>query len=96
MVKKTKSIVQAFSVQDAKKVMFGEVVSVKMDKTAVVKVTRTVKHSLLGKMVKRFKKYQVHDEKNECGVGDVVEIAETRPLSKLKHMALKRIVEKAS
>ena len=96
MTKKTKKIVQAFSSDKAKKSMQGEVVSSKMDKTAVVEIVRRFKHPLIGKTVKRSKKYQVHDEKNECTIGDIVEIVEVRPLSKTKHMVLKNIVVKAA
>jgi small subunit ribosomal protein S17 len=75
-----------------KKVLIGEVISDKMNKTAVVRITRTIKHPLYGKIVKRFKKYKVHDEHNACKIGDTVEIIESRPLSKTKHMVLNRIV----
>ena len=96
MVRKTKKIIQAFLPEMAKKVLSGEVTSDKMDKTVVVKVTRWVKHPLYGKTIKVFKKFKAHDEHNECGIGDIVEIAETRPLSKTKHMVLRRVIEKAS
>lgn len=62
----------------------GTVTSDKMDKTVTVLVERRVKHPLYGKYVVESKKYHAHDEANECGVGDKVEIAETRPLSKTK------------
>ncbi len=65
-------------------------VSDKMDKTAVVAVTRLVKHPRYGRFVKKTTKFKAHDEKNECQIGDVVRIAETRPLSKDKRW---RIVE---
>lgn len=96
MTKKTKKIVQTFSSEKPKKSMQGEVVSNKMDKTAVVEIVRRFKHPLIGKTVKRSKKYQVHDEKNECAIGDIVEIVEVRPLSKTKHMVLKNVVVKAT
>ena len=70
----------------------GEVVSDKMDKTVVVSVTRTFRHPLYGKTVRHSKKYKVHDEQNTAKIGDVVEFAECRPLSKTKHMVLNRIV----
>ena len=70
----------------------GEVVSDKMDKTVVIKVTRTFKHPLYGKIIRRSKKYKVHDEENAAKVGDIIEIVECRPLSKDKHMVLKRII----
>ncbi|HHF98508.1 30S ribosomal protein S17 [Candidatus Aerophobetes bacterium] len=72
------------------KVRVGEVVSDKMDKTVVVKIKRRVPHPLYGKIVTRFKKVKAHDEKNECKVGDLVKIEETRPLSKEKRW---RVVE---
>jgi len=73
----------------------GVVVSNKMDKTAVVKVARRVRHGKYMKTVVRDKHYMVHDEKNECSPGDRVVIAETRPLSRHKRWRLQRIVEKA-
>ena len=78
-----------------RKMREGIVVSVKMDKTIVVLIARKVKHPLYGKIVNKSKKYLVHDEANECGVGDKVEIMETRPLSKVKRWRLVRIIEKA-
>ena len=66
-----------------------------MDKTVTVAVTSNVKHPLYGKVVKRTKKFKAHDEKNECNVGDTVEIVETRHLSKDKYHRVSRIVEKA-
>ncbi len=77
------------------KIYSGEVVSDKMDKTVVVSVSRTFNHPLLRKTISRSKKYKVHDENNEAGMGDWVEVAECRPLSKTKHMVLKRIARKA-
>ena len=76
----------------SKRVLIGEVISDKMHKTAIVRITRTIKHPLYGKIVKKFKKYKVHDEHNACKIGDTVEIIECRPLSKTKHMALNRII----
>ena len=73
----------------------GTVTSDKMDKTLTVLVERRVKHPLYGKYVVESKKYHAHDEANECGVGDKVEIAETRPLSKTKSWKVTRILEKA-
>ena len=66
-----------------------------MDKTIVVAVVSNSKHPLYKKVVKKTKKFKVHDENNECGVGDTVEIMETRPLNKDKYYRLLRIVEKA-
>ncbi|GAA0354473.1 30S ribosomal protein S17 [Morganella psychrotolerans] len=73
----------------------GRVVSDKMEKSIVVTIERMVKHPLYGKFIKRTTKLHVHDENNECGTGDLVEIRETRPLSKTKSWALVRILEKA-
>ncbi len=73
----------------------GEVVSDKMHKTVVVKVVRTLKHPLVGKVIRKSKNYKVHDEEEVAKVGDFVEIAECRPLSKTKHMILKKVIRKA-
>ena len=78
-----------------KKTRVGTVVSNKMDKTIVVAMTDYVKHGLYNKFIKRTVKYKAHDEKNECGIGDKVEIMETRPLSKDKRWRLVQIIEKA-
>jgi len=77
-----------------RKVMQGTVVSNKMDKTAVVAVITKTAHPLYKKVVTRTKKFKVHDEYNECSIGDKVEIMETRPLSRDKYFRLVRIVEK--
>ena len=82
-------------VQGRRKVRAGRVVSNKMDKTIVVAVESRVKHPLYSKIMKRTAKFKAHDEKNECGEGDTVEIMETRPLSKEKCWRLVRIIEKA-
>ena len=73
----------------------GVVVSNKMDKTVVVSVTEKFKHPLYKKTVTRTKRFKAHDESNECGVGDRVEIIETRPISKDKCWRVNKIVEKA-
>ncbi len=78
-----------------RKVRVGIVVSDKMDKTVVVAVRDNVKHPLYKKIVKRTVRFKAHDENNECGIGDTVEIMETRPLSKDKYFRVVRIVEKA-
>ena len=78
-----------------RKTRIGKVVSDKMDKTIVVAVETFVKHPLYKKRVKNTVKFKAHDENNECGIGDVVKIMETRPLSKEKHWRLVEIVEKA-
>ena len=70
------------------KLQSGIVVSIKMDKSIVVKIERKIKHPLYKKTIKRSKKYIAHDEQNECQVGDLVQIAECRPLSRRKHHRL--------
>lgn len=74
----------------------GRVVSDKMDKTVTVLVERKVKHPLIGKVVRRSKKFHAHDENNECREGDLVVIEESRPLSKTKAWRVSKIVEKAA
>jgi small subunit ribosomal protein S17 len=75
--------------------LVGRVVSDKRAKTITVLVERRVKHELYGKIVGRSRKYHAHDEKGEYHMGDLVEIAETRPLSKTKNWTVTRLVEKA-
>ena len=70
------------------KLQSGIVVGNKMDKSIVVKIERKIKHPLYKKTIKRSKKYIAHDEQNECKVGDLVQIAECRPLSRRKHYRL--------
>lgn len=79
-----------------RKVMRGTVTSNKMTKTVVVQVDRKVKHPLYEKFVSKRTKLYAHDEKGEAKVGDVVEVVQTRPLSKLKNWRLLRIVQKAA
>jgi len=74
----------------------GRVVSDKMDKTITVLVERRVRHPMYGKYITKSSKLHAHDEKNECQVGDVVTVYETRPLSKTKTWALLRVEEKAA
>ena len=81
--------------RNLRKTRVGMVVSNKMDKTAVVAILDNVKHPMYGKVIKRTVKIHVHDEKNECGVGDKVMVMETRPLSKTKRWRLVEIIEKA-
>ena len=78
-----------------RKTRVGVVVSDKMDKTIVVAVRDNVKHPLYKKVMKRTYKLKAHDETNQCGIGDTVEVMETRPLSKDKRWRLVKIVEKA-
>ena len=73
----------------------GVVFSNKMNKTITVAVKWKEKHPIYGKFVSKTKKYHVHDEKNDCNIGDVVKIMETRPLSKLKRWRLVEIIERA-
>ena len=81
--------------RNQRKVRAGVVVSDKMEKTIVVAIRDKIKHAIYKKTMKKTKKYKVHDENNEAGIGDFVEIEETRPLSKDKYFRLVRIVEKA-
>ena len=80
--------------RNRRKSRLGVVVSDKMDKTIVVALEDSVRHSLYGKSVKKTKRVKAHDEANECNIGDVVRIMETRPLSKDKRWRLVEIVEK--
>ncbi|HEY8387321.1 MAG TPA: 30S ribosomal protein S17 [Parasegetibacter sp.] len=80
--------------RNLRKVRIGVVSSNKMDKTITVAVERKVKHPIYGKFVKKTTKFHAHDEKNECSIGDLVKIMETRPLSKTKRWRLVEIVEK--
>lgn len=78
-----------------RKVRRGYVVSDRMEKTIVVQLEDRVKHPLYGKVMRKTKKVTVHDEQNLAGIGDLVVIMETRPLSKTKHWRLVEIAEKA-
>ena len=78
-----------------RKTRIGQVVSDKMDKTIVVAIEDSVQHPLYKKTMKRTYKLKAHDENNECGIGDTVEVMETRPRSKDKRWRLVRIIEKA-
>ncbi|MFM7199688.1 MAG: 30S ribosomal protein S17 [Myxococcota bacterium] len=91
----TTEAVQNEGVQGLRKTFVGMVVSTKMQKTVVVEVHRKVRHPKYQKYVSSRKKYLVHDENNECKVGDEVEIIETRPLSKLKRWRLGQIKSRA-
>ena len=79
----------------SRKTRVGKVVSDKMDKTIVVAVADRVQHPLYKKTVKRTYKLKAHDDNNECGIGDIVKVMETRPLSKDKRWRLVEIIEKA-
>ncbi|MGF1752556.1 30S ribosomal protein S17 [Vibrio makurazakiensis] len=80
---------------ETNRIQQGRVVSDKMDKSIVVAIERTVKHPIYGKYVKRTTKVHAHDEENICGLGDKVEIAECRPLSKTKSWTLVKVIAKA-
>ncbi|MCK5894184.1 MAG: 30S ribosomal protein S17 [Endozoicomonadaceae bacterium] len=83
--------------EDSKvRTLTGKVVSNKMDKTVTVLIERRVKHPLYGKIIKRSTKLHAHDESNDCNMGDVVTIKETRPQSKTKSFELVSIVERAT
>lgn len=83
------------SYRGRRKIRVGRVVSDKMDKTVVIAVERMMRHPLYGKTIRRTKKYKAHDEQNECRVGDLVELVETRPLSREKRWRVRRILERA-
>ena len=79
-----------------RRVLFGKVISDKMDKTVVVEIARLTRHQGYNKLVKRITKVKAHDEKNECRVGDKVKLMETRPLSKQKQWRVMEILERAA
>ena len=81
--------------RNLRKERIGVVTSNKMDKSIVVVVERRVKHPIYGKFVKTTSKFMAHDEKNECQIGDIVKIMETRPLSKNKNWRMSEIIERA-
>jgi small subunit ribosomal protein S17 len=81
--------------RNLRKERVGVVVSNKMDKSILVSVESKVKHPMYGKFVKKSRKFMAHDEKQECGIGDLVKIMETRPLSKSKCWRLIEVLEKA-
>ena len=78
-----------------RKTRIGVVVSAKMDKTVVIQIKNRVRHPLYGKIMNKTSKLKVHDENNECGVGDTIKVMETRPRSKDKRWRLVEIIEKA-
>ena len=78
-----------------KRTLIGRVVSDKMEKTVTVLVERKVKHPMYGKVMVRSKKYHAHNEGNAAKAGDLVEIVETRPISKTKAWAVTKVLEKA-
>ena len=78
-----------------RKTRIGVVVSEKMDKTCVIQIKTRVRHPRYGKIMNRTSKLKVHDDNNECGIGDTIKVMETRPLSKDKRWRLVEIIEKA-
>ncbi len=76
------------------KIRLGRVVSDRMDKTVVVAVETPKRHPLYKKTLRRAVRYKAHDEKNQCGLGDIVKIVETRPLSKQKRWRVAEVVTK--
>ena len=84
---------EAASNQGLRKERIGQVVSTKMQKTAVIETTNRVPHAKFGKIVKQIKRFYAHDEDGKAQVGDTVRIAETRPLSKLKRWRLVEIIK---
>ncbi len=78
-----------------RKVRSGRVISDKMDKTVIVAVESRIRHPLYGRIMRRTRKFKAHDEANAVGMGDLVEIMETRPISREKRWRVVRIVEKA-
>jgi small subunit ribosomal protein S17 len=84
---------EAASTQGLRKERIGQVVSTKMQKTAVIETTNRVPHAKFGKIVKQVKRFYAHDEEGKAQVGDTVRIAETRPLSKLKRWRLVEIIK---
>ena len=82
--------------EKVQRTQIASVVSDKMDKSAVVLIERKVKHPIYGKFVKKSTKLHIHDENNECGIGDTVQITECRPISKTKSWRLVKVIEKAN
>jgi small subunit ribosomal protein S17 len=82
--------------QKLKRTFVGRVVSDKMNKSTTVLIERVVKHPFYGKFIKRSTKLHVHDENNECGIGDTVMIEECRPISKTKSFRLVKVIEQAN
>ena len=85
----------AAEARSGRKLRVGRVTSGKMEQTVVVAVETMVRHPLYGKTMRRTTKFKAHDANNECGVGDTVEIMETRPISKEKRWRVVRVIDKA-
>jgi small subunit ribosomal protein S17 len=83
------------TVRNRRKTRVGKVVSDRMDKTVVVSIERLVKHTTYGRYVRRRTKFKVHDENNECRIGDTVRFMETKPISKDKRWRFVEFVERA-
>jgi small subunit ribosomal protein S17 len=81
--------------REQKRILIGRVLSNRMDKTVVVEVARTKRHPLYGKVIGMRKKYKAHDEENSCQIGDVVEMIESRPMSREKRWVVTQILERA-
>jgi small subunit ribosomal protein S17 len=78
------------------RIQTGSVVSDKMNKSATVLIERKVKHPIYGKFMRKSTKFHIHDENNDCGIGDTVQISECRPVSKTKSWTLVKVVNKAA
>ena len=81
--------------KEQKHVLVGRVLSNRMDKTVVVEVERKKRHPLYGKVIAMRKRYKAHDEENACEIGDIVEMIESRPLSREKRWLVTQILERA-
>jgi len=91
-------IVDDIKVNESKvlRIQTGSVISDKMDKSATILIERKVKHPIYGKFVRKSTKLHIHDENNDCGIGDTVQISECRPMSKTKSWTLVKVVTKAA
>ncbi len=89
------SAVAATKTKSSRRIVQGKVISNKMQKTIVVEITSMIKHPKYGKYYKKYAKLKAHDEKNECKVGDVIEIIESSPISKEKRFRVQKIIERA-
>ncbi|TAE40484.1 MAG: 30S ribosomal protein S17 [Runella slithyformis] len=89
------AVEQSTEERNLRKVRVGRVVSDKMDKSCVIAIDRKIKHAKYGKFMKKTTKLMVHDETNQCGIGDTIRVMETRPLSKNKRWRLVEVIEKA-
>jgi small subunit ribosomal protein S17 len=91
----TTATTETTTARSRRKVRVGKVVSDRMEKTVVVSIERLVKHPTYGRYVRRREKFKVHDEQNECRIGDTIRFMETRPLSKDKRWRFAGFVERA-